>query len=415
MIRCRDGFASVLGAGLALALGLVLWSGSAGAKDFLIGLQCDRSGPTQNVGPFICDGFQDYIKLFNSKHPVGSANSVKVEEIDHSYTVPKGMESYERFKADGALTIAVYGTPQTMALAPKLAEDKILGTSPGFGSAAAANGEKFPYLFPVAATYWSQATGSVKFVMDNWKDKTRKPRIAYLFYDNPAGREPLPVLEALQKELGFELKTWAVPPPGLEVSAQVLDITRQYKADWVVQHLFGVAPSVAIKQFAQVGYPRNRIVSFVWGASESDLNAAGWKVGEGYYALQFAGVGAKYPIIDEIKNMYKKEGKPEPKSMDISVYYNRGVFMGALHSRAIELAYKKKGDGITSQDVRDAMQTISKFSLGGLLPPLNLTPKDHEGGGWVQMTQVQNGKLVPVTKWYRGYPKVLERFVYGQG
>src|SRR5207248_1062454 len=74
------------------------------------------------------------------------------------------VESYERFKKEGAVTMAVYGTPQIYALAAKLTEDRIPGTSPGFGSAAAADGQRYPYIFPIAATYWSQGAAAVEFV-----------------------------------------------------------------------------------------------------------------------------------------------------------------------------------------------------------------------------------------------------------
>jgi branched-chain amino acid transport system substrate-binding protein len=410
-----------LAAGLGLGVLVMLLTGLAGApravaKEFTLGLQCDRSGPTQNVGPFLCDGYQDYMKLFNKKKMLG-ADTLRVVEIDHGYNVPKSMESYERHKSEGAVLIGIYGTPMTVALAPKLAEDKIPGTSPGFGTSASRNGTKpeYAYLFPMAASYWSQATAGIKFIMDNWKDTSRKPKIAYLFYDNPAGRDPLPVLEELQKRLGFELKTYAVPPPGLEMGPQVLEIARQYKADWVLSHLFGRAPGVSIKEFQRVGFPRNRMVSFVWGAAESDLQVAGWESGEGYYGMQFAGVGENFDVIREIKQMYKDEGKDPPKSMEVSVYYNRGVLIAAVHARAVQLAVQKKGPNITGTDVRDAMQTIKDFSLGGLLPPLNFSARDHEGGGWVQMYQAQKGKFVPVTDWYHGYPDVLDKFVYGGG
>jgi hypothetical protein len=44
-------------------------------------------------------------------------------------------------------------------------------------------------------------------------------------------------------------------------------------------------------------------------------------------------------------------------------------------------------------------------------PPLNLSSKDHEGGGWVQITQVRVGKWVPVTDWMRAYTDVVNRHV----
>lgn len=397
-------------AGLGAIFILALAGGMAHAQDYLIGLQTDRSGPTSTVGPYVGDGFQDYIKLFNKENLL-PGHTIKVMEIDHSYDVPKSLDSYERFKQAGALTVSIYGTPMTVALTPKLEHDHILGTSPGFGSAATANGAKFPYVFPVAASYWSQAGAAVKFVMDQWKDTSRKPKVAYLYYDNPAGREPLPILNALQKQIGFELKTYAVPPPAVEMKPQVLEIARQYKADWVITHLFGKAPGVSLKEFTRVGFPRNHMIGFVWGAAESDLQVAGANNAEGYYCLEFAGVGDNYDVIRQIKQMYKDEGKPPPASMAVSVYYNRGVVIGALHARAIQLAVQKHGANITSVDVKNAMESIHDFTLGGMIPPLNLSPADHEGGGWVQVYQVRGGKFVAATDWFRGYHNVVEEHV----
>src|SRR5437899_10747303 len=88
----------------------------------------------------------------------------KAIEIDHEYKVPPAVESYERHKKDGAVTMAVYGTPQIYALAAKLTEDRNPGTSPGFGRAAAADGIRYPSIFPIAATYWPQGAAAVDSV-----------------------------------------------------------------------------------------------------------------------------------------------------------------------------------------------------------------------------------------------------------
>ena len=113
------------------------------------------------------------------------------------------MESYERHKKEGAVTIAVYGTPQIYALAAKLTEDRIPGTSPGFGSAAAADGIRYPYIFPMAATYWSQGAAAVDFVKKQLGGSLKGKKIAYIFYDNPAGREPIEILEDLSRPRGL--------------------------------------------------------------------------------------------------------------------------------------------------------------------------------------------------------------------
>jgi branched-chain amino acid transport system substrate-binding protein len=398
--------AGAFGAGL-LAL---LASATAQQKEVVIGMQCDRTGATQTVGVNLCPGYHDYVNLVNSKGGV-EGYKIKAVEIDHEYKVPPSVEAYERQKKDGAVLIALYGTPHTQALTQKLTEDKIPGTSPGFGTAAAANGEKYPYIFPIAASYWSQMTASVKFAKDNLGGNLKDKKIAYLFYDNPAGKEPMPILEDLQKLEGFQLRTFAVPPPGVEMGAQVLDIAQRYRADFVISHLFGRSPSVAIKELKRVGFPLTKVVSFVWGAAEADIDAAGgWSVAEGYNALQFAGVGSDYAVLKEIAEMYKKEGKPPPKEMASTVYYNRGVLQAAVHIEAIRNAIKAKGGAApTGEDVKKGFEQIKDFTLGGLVPPLQITAKDHEGGGWVQIFHVKGGKWEKKTDWFRAYPEVLAK------
>jgi branched-chain amino acid transport system substrate-binding protein len=400
-----------LAAAVGLALGLALGGPALASHEIVIGLQCDRTGATQTVGVNWCPGYHDYVKLVNSKGGI-EGHKIKVIEIDHEYKVPPAVEAYERFKKEGAVLIGLYGTPQTYALAQKLQEDRIPGTCPAFGPAAAADGQRFPYLFPVAATYWSQAGGAVKYAKDRLGGLKGK-KIAYLFYDNPAGREPIAVLEDLASAEGFQLKTFAVPPPGVEMGAQVLDIAQRYRADFVIAHLFGRSPSVSIKELKRVGYPLAKVISFVWGSAEADVEAAGgFAVAEGYSGLQFAGVGPDYPVLNEIREMYRKEGKEPPKEMAASVYYNRGPLVAALHLEGIRNALRARKDGkITGEDVRKGLEQIKGFTLGGLIPPLELTPADHEGGGWVQVFQVRGGKFVKATEWFKGYPEVIAKFV----
>jgi branched-chain amino acid transport system substrate-binding protein len=361
------------------------------------------------VGVELCPGYHDYVALVNSKGGV-AGHTIRVDEIDHEYKVPPAVEAYERYKAEGAVVVALYGTPQTYALTEKLTEDRIPGTSPGFGRAAAADGTRYPYIFPIAATYWSQAAAAVQFVKGQLKDLHGK-KIAYLFYDNPAGREPLPILEDLATREGFQLRTFAVPPPGLEMGAQVLDLARRFRADFVIAHLFGRSPSVSIKELHRVGYPLDKVLSFVWGSAEADIEAAGgYAAADGYYTMQFAGVGSDFPVLKDIRAMYQKAGKEPPAAMASTVYYNRGVLQAALAVEAIGNAlHAKSGAAITGDDVKKGFEHIKGFTLGGLVPPLAITPEDHEGGGWVQVWQVKGGKLVRVTDWFKAYPDVIAR------
>jgi branched-chain amino acid transport system substrate-binding protein len=265
---------------LALGVSFATVGSAAASQEIVIGLQCDRTGPTQTIGVNLCPGYHDFIDLVNSKGGI-EGHAIKVVEVDHEYKVPPAVESYERFKKEGAVLISLYGTAQVYALTQRLTNDRIPGTSPGFGKAAAADGAHYPYIFPIAATYYSQAAAAVKFVKDQL-DSLKGKKIGYLFNDTPAGREPIPVLEDLAKQEEFELRTFAVPLPGIEMGAQVLDIAQRYRADFVIAHLGGRSPSVSIKELKRVGYPLRKVISLVWGAAEADIDAAGgYRVAEG--------------------------------------------------------------------------------------------------------------------------------------
>jgi len=381
---------------------------SAAAGDIVIGLLCDRSGPTQTNGAIMCDAAQDYFNLVNSQ---GGVEGYKLRpiEIDAEYKVPLGIEAYERWKTEGVVSIMLYGTNHVQSLQQRMAEDKIPGTSPGFGTAVSSDGTRYPYLFPIAATFYSQAAAGVKFAGDKIGGlKGRK--IAFLYFDNPTGREPIPMLEALAKSEGFELKTFSVPPPGIEMSAQVLDITLRFRPDFLITNLFGRAASVGVKALVRAGYSLDKAVTLAWGATEADLNAAGgMSVGDGYYAMMFHGVGADYTILNAVRDMYKSEEKALPKAFG-TVLYNRWIFHAAMQVEAARMAAQlRKGAKITPDDMRHGFESISAAALekfGGLAPPLHITAADHEGGGWIQIYQIKGGEYVKATEYFTAYPDV---------
>jgi branched-chain amino acid transport system substrate-binding protein len=198
------------------------------------------------------------------------------------------------------------------------------------------------------------------------------------------------------------------------MGAQVIDVTRRMKADWVITHMFGAGPSVSVKEFKKAGFPLNRVVSFVWGAGESDAEAAGWDVAQGYLGLQFTGVGRNFPVVQEIMKMYRDEGKEVPKSVG-SVYYNRGILWGALLVEAARLGLQNFGEPLTGEKMKKGFESMKNFDLGGFLPPLTVTPQDHEGGGWVRVYQVKGREWVPVTDWIRGYQDEVWKLIKETG
>src|SRR5207245_11454275 len=80
-----------------------------------IGGQCDRTGPTKNVGGELCPGIHDYIALVNK---TGGVLGHKIEhtEIEHGYTEDRGVEADEGLRRDGAVALCDYGAPLAFAI-----------------------------------------------------------------------------------------------------------------------------------------------------------------------------------------------------------------------------------------------------------------------------------------------------------
>jgi branched-chain amino acid transport system substrate-binding protein len=364
-----------------------------------VGLICDRSGPLQIIGVNLCPGFHDYIELVNTTQGGVEGHPIEVIDIDHAYEVPKGVAAYEQMREQGSVGVLCFGTAVAIALNENVNRDEIPCLTPGFGIAQAGDPTAYPYQFPIAASYLSQGAAAVDYALAH--TDAENPKIAYLYYDNPSGQEPVPVLEALAEREGFELKTFAVPAPGIEMAAQVTDITQRFEADFVISHLFGKAPSVSIKALKEAGYPLDQVISLVWGAAEADIEAAGGMAfADGYTTLQFADVGQDSDTIKDIIAMYEGRGEEVPAALtDSSVYYNRGAFTAAVVVEGLRRALEQGADPVTGKALKAGLESLTEFDAGGLAPPLNVSGTDHEGGGFTRVYQVQDGELRPVGDW----------------
>ena len=64
---------------------------------------------------------------------------------------------------------------------------------------------------------------------------------------------------------------------------------------------------------------------------------------------------------------------------------------------------------------RPAPRQGATDSSGGLTPPLTITASDHEGGGWVQVFQIEPKGFVKKGDWFRAYRKTVLALVQKEG
>ena len=407
----------VLGAALVATIAPALAQQAAGQY---VALPSYRVGPYAAGGSGFYGGIIDYFNLVNLS---GGVNGVKIgwEECETEYNPSRGVECYERLKTKngGATLVEPLSTGVAYGVLDRLPTDKIPMTMIGYGRSDAANGKVFPYVFPLITSYWNQAAGMIKYLGDKngGMDKLKGKKIVHLYHDSAFGKEPLPVLEALSKQHGFELIKIPVTPPGSEQQSQWLQI-RQAKPDHVILWGWGSMNAVAIKTAQRNGFPREKMLGVWWAGSEEDTVPAG-DAAKGYSAMTFNTPG-NYPVMDDIRKKLYEAGKGNlaDRNRIGSVYHMRGVSAAILWVEAMRTAQEKfgKGKAVTGEQMRWGLENLNvdearQKAIGalGMLPVVKTSCDDHEGSGAVKVQQWDGKKWNAITpNWVVG-DKALTR------
>jgi branched-chain amino acid transport system substrate-binding protein len=409
--------AAALALAVAGSLGAAL-DAAAQSNEIFIPVLVYRTGAYAPNGVPWADGFVDYLKLVNERD--GGVNGVKLafEECETAYATDRGVECYERLKSKKPVAVNPLSTGITYALTDKVAADKIVLLTAGYGRSESVDGSVFKYTFPMMGTYWDAADILVQHVAKKGSLKGKK--IALVYHDSPYGKEPIPVLEAHAKTHGFELLKLPVTHPGVEQKATWLQI-RQQRPDYVFLWGWGVMNSTAIKEAIAVSYPRLQMYGVWWAAAEPDVMPAE-QAAKGYngLALQHSAEN-NLPIHKDMhKFLYDKGKGTAAKKEEVgAVLYNRGMLSAMLTVESIRAAQGKFGKRVmTGEEVQwgaenlniDAAR-IKALGVEGMLQPIKTSCSDHEGARRARIHTWDGSKWSYTSDWYEADSKLLRPMI----
>jgi branched-chain amino acid transport system substrate-binding protein len=202
----------------------------------------------------------------------------------------------------------------------------------------------FPYAFNPPTTFWSQNTAKIRFIGQRagGMAQLKGLKIVYVYHDSEYGRETIPILDTQAARYGFAVQHLAVPPPGLDQKATWLRV-KVAQPDWVLLRTFGVMTSTALKEAAQVGVARDKIVGNRVLCSEQGMVLAG-EAAIGFICASFLGTGKHFRLIQEMLTYVYAQGKgPGPEGDVGTVSWNLGVLDGVLTTEAIRTAMREFG------------------------------------------------------------------------
>jgi branched-chain amino acid transport system substrate-binding protein len=402
------GWSMLLATGI---VGLVSVTAVAAAGEQFLPVLSIRQGALRFLGIPLANGYIDYLTLLNERDSGINGVTLVWEDCETVYDVDRSVECYERLKRKGPTGAAVVHPPGThviYALTERATHDKIPLLSMGFGRADASDGRVFPYVFTAPINYWSQNTAKIRFIGQRagGMDRLKGLKIVHVYHDSDYGRETLAILDTQAARYGFAVQHLAVPPPGLD-QKETWRLVKAAQPDWVILRSIGVMTPTALKEASQMGFPRDRIVGPLQTCSEQDMIPAG-EAARGYICAMFHGTGRHFPLIQQMLTFVYGRGKGAGLEAEVGTpYWIRGMLRGLLTAEALRAAMREFGNQpLTGAQVQWGLEhltftaaTLREMGAEGLMPPLTLSCRDHEGGGGVKFQQWDGTQWTAITDW----------------
>lgn len=410
--------ASALAGGLAFAAPQPVQA----QETIFIPLLTYRTGPFASSGVPIADGMRDYLELINQRD--GGINGVKIqiEECETGYDTKKGVECYDSIRTRNPVVVNPYSTGITLQLIPRAAVDKIPMLSMAYGLSAAADGNRFPWIFNPPVTYWDGAAVMVSYMAqrEGGFEKLRGKTLGLIHLDAPYGKEPIPALQALAQRYGFNLKLYPVAAADMQNQGSVWLNIRRDRPDYLYNQGWGAMNPTAVREAVRNNFPMDRFVGVWWAGGDDDARAGGAQA-TGYRTLSFHQAGTNFPVIQDILKFVADRNLSRVASRDRigENLYNRGVYNSMLMVEAIRNAQAITGRKVvTPEDVRRGFETLNltearlkEIGMEGFAAPMRLTCQDHSGHNNVFVARWDGQRYVRDTDWIAPIREVVRPLI----
>jgi branched-chain amino acid transport system substrate-binding protein len=370
-----------------------------------IGAALDLSSPFGRFVARYSEGQRDYVALVNGRGGI-KGHPLELFVHDQGGDLKRGLEAYQTMKGEGVIAVDFLNTAISRAVVPEALANGMNVITLFHGRADAADGRVFPTIFPLTATFWSQAADIVKFIEDQEKEEIDGKRIALVAIDTALGHEVEPVLSELAQRLRFKFKAFYYPAPGTDQAAAWKG-ARSFGPQWTLIWAAGAAQGESVRQALQNGFKLDHVAANV-ALTEDDL--VGIDPGKVAGLLRFEGVasGRDLPIIKAILDEVVAQGRGAGKAEDVGHgIYNAGVASMVFVGEAARLALASEGEPLTPEKLKKGFEQLHDFTADDLVAPTTINARDHQGGGRGRIAQWDGQKWVERRRWFAAYQDIV--------
>ncbi|MFF5997108.1 ABC transporter substrate-binding protein [Lysinibacillus sp. KU-BSD001] len=361
--------------------------GDNGNRTVVIGGLYDITGGTGDVGTPYAEGEKAYFEYITENNLVEGLN-LKLVGKDYAYQIPEAQKIYQEFRdKENVSAVLGWGTGDTEALRQQVATDEL----PYFSASYSENLkdlEESPYNFLIAASYSDQGRAILKWIKENHEGDN--PTVALLYNDTAFGRSPVEDIKAYGKEIGVEIvDEQVIDVKATEAQSQLLNMEKKNPDYAIIQQTWNATATI-LRDAKTLGID-TQFFGLNWATGEGVIDIVGADVAEGYKGI----LGHAFPYEDfegmaDIKKYLESKGKTIE---DINQKFVQGWSAAKIMVAGIQAAAEKYPEGdLTGAQIREGLESLQDFDLGGLGANLTFSADNHAGTEKVRLGVVKNGK-----------------------
>jgi branched-chain amino acid transport system substrate-binding protein len=308
---------------------------------------------------------------------------LEISLIDDTSQAAEMVAAYRKFnEADRILLLYIYSTETGLALLPHIHFGRIPTLISSFPSQLA-NPVKYPYVFSIVPTPLDLSKIAMKFISERSDVKMRKPKAVFVGSPDYLGRHFLDESKEYAKALGIEVGAdFLISDPSSAKSvSSALAAMKPYNPDFAYLSLFSKEASFILHEAKEIGLKTRWICNM----KAFDENLVSF---DGVMGVQpISPYGEDIPGMAEIKEAHRRWHPYDSHTLS----YVEGWATVQVIADAVGRSLPERM--LSRETVKLAFEGFKDFVIGGLVPPLTITAKDHRPSVESRILIVKGGKL----------------------
>jgi len=345
------------------------------------------SGRWGDSGRECARGMLDSARWLNQRGGV-FGRKLDILLIDDTSQTVETMAAYRKLnEADRIILFYIYSTETALALLPHIHFDRIPTLVSSLPSQLA-DPSKYPYIFSINPTALDLSKIAMKFISEGPGTKVKNPKIAFAGSPDPLGQSFLNEAKQYAKTLRLTVGPDILiqdTSPGQKISS-ILPSVSQHSPDFSYISLTSGEAASLFEEANKVASLKTR---WVCSMKAFDENLA---VYDGVFGVQpISPFGENIPGMTGIKEAHQRWHPYDTHTLSYVEGWATVQVIAEVLGRSLPEERLSRGR------VKAEFEGLKDFVVGGLVPPITITPSDHRPSVESRIFMIDKGKLARQT------------------